>query len=73
MKLMPDLSIFTQWFKSPDSGGADNCVEASFASDGSETVAVRNSKDPAGPTVVYTGSEWDAFVSGVKQGAFDRS
>lgn len=71
MTHMSDLSMFTDWFKSPDSSGGDNCVEAAFANDGSGDVAIRHSKNP-GPTVVYTGPEWDAFVSGVKRGAFDR-
>lgn len=70
---MNDLSIFTRWFKSPDSEPASNCVEASFADDASGQVAVRNSKNPSGPTVVFTGSEWDAFLSGAKRGDFDRN
>ena len=45
------------------------CVEVSFVG---ETVPLRNSRDPDGPVLVFTGPEWDAFVAGVKLGEFDR-
>jgi hypothetical protein len=38
--------------------------------DGDE-VRVRDSKDPDGPVLKFTGPEWDAFVAGVKDGEFD--
>ncbi|MGN9789335.1 DUF397 domain-containing protein [Nonomuraea sp. ZG12] len=34
-------------------------------------VAVRDSKDPDGPALVFTDPEWKAFIGGVKPGAFD--
>lgn len=70
---MNDLDMFGTWFKSSKSAPDSNCVEAAFADDGSGRVAVRNSKDPHGATVVFTGLEWDAFLSGAKDGEFDRS
>lgn len=30
--------------------------------------AVRNSKDPAGPVLTFTGAEWSAFCAGVRSG-----
>lgn len=58
-----------EWRKSTLSGPyTDNCVEAAFV-DGA--VAVRNSKDPNGPRVIFTTDEWDAFTGGVKAGEFD--
>ena len=36
-------------------------------------VAVRNSRHPGGPALVFTETEWDAFLAGAKQGEFDRS
>jgi hypothetical protein len=45
------------------------CVEVRFQGD---RVPVRNSRDPDGPVLVFTASEWDAFVAGVKLGEFDR-
>jgi hypothetical protein len=34
-------------------------------------IAVRDSKNPAGPALVFTSEEWDAFVAGAKDGEFD--
>jgi S-adenosyl methyltransferase/Domain of unknown function (DUF397) len=33
--------------------------------------AVRHSKDPNGPTLIFTPAEWQAFIAGVKVGEFD--
>ena len=58
-----------QWFKSARSGpNSDNCVEVAFV-DGA--IAVRDSKNPDGPALIFTGDEWDAFVGGAKDGEFD--
>ena len=59
---------FSNWRKSRRSGGGDNCVEVAFAADG--TVGVRDSKDPAGPVLTFTPTEWDAFTGGVRDGEF---
>jgi hypothetical protein len=34
-------------------------------------VAVRDSKDPDGPVLLYTRAEWRAFLHGAKAGEFD--
>jgi hypothetical protein len=34
-------------------------------------VAVRDSKDPAGPVLTFTAPEWSAFLAGVRDGEFD--
>jgi hypothetical protein len=34
-------------------------------------VAMRDSKDPGGPVLVYTRAEWLAFLDGAKKGEFD--
>ncbi len=57
------------WQKSSRSGPySDNCVEIAFV-DGA--VAMRDSKDPHGPALLFTPAEWDAFVGGAKDGEFD--
>jgi hypothetical protein len=48
-----------------------NCVEAGPLVDGSGRVAVRHSKSPDGAVIVYTRTEWEAFLDGVKDGEFD--
>jgi hypothetical protein len=57
------------WRKSTRSGpNCDNCVEVAFV-DG--VIAVRDSKHPTGPALLFTTDEWDAFVGGAKDGEFD--
>jgi hypothetical protein len=64
-----DLPVVT-WRKSGRSGPqGGNCVEIAHLPDGQ--VAVRNSRHPAGPALVFTPGEWAAFVGGAKDGDFD--
>lgn len=39
--------------------------------DGQVYTALRSSADPDGTVLVFTPSEWDAFVAGVRDGEFD--
>lgn len=65
-----DLS-YARWFKSSHSSGGNDCVEIAHLDGGH--VGVRDSKNPSGPALVFTPSEWDAFLSGATNGEFDRS
>ena len=59
------------WRKSRRSGSEGNCVEVAFLDDG--RVALRDSKDRgAGPALVFTSAEWDAFAAGMADGEFQR-
>ena len=58
-----------RWLASGRSGEArDNCVEVAFVGD---AIAVRDSKHPDGPMLIFTQAEWEAFVGGAKDGEFD--
>lgn len=65
----PDLGSVT-WRTSTRSGANGNCVEVAKLRD---AVAVRDSKHPTGPALVFTRHEWAAFISGAKEGEFDPS
>ena len=36
-----------------------------------DTVDIRDTKSPNGPTISYSKDEWSAFIKGVKNGEFD--
>lgn len=66
--LQLDLSN-VPWRKSSYSGNqGSECVEVALAED---RIALRDSKDPQGPALVFTASEWKAFLAGAKDGEFD--
>jgi Domain of unknown function (DUF397) len=58
-----------RWRKSGRSSAQGNCVELTRLS-GSE-VAIRNSRHPQGPALIFTDAELDAFIGGIKDGDFD--
>jgi hypothetical protein len=59
------------WRKSSYSGNnGGNCVEVARNLPG--VVAVRDSKDPAGPALTVTPDAWRSFVGGVNAGVFDQ-
>lgn len=58
------------WRKSSFSGGnGGGCVEVARNLPG--VVAVRDSKDPAGPALTFQPGHWSAFMAGIKAGEFD--
>lgn len=57
------------WIKSSYSGPTGgNCVEVAFPGGGE--VALRNSRRPDGPALVFTKSEWEALLGGARDGEF---
>jgi hypothetical protein len=53
-----------RWVKSTRSGPTGgNCVEVACLGDG--RVAVRNSRDSAGPTLLFGPDQWAAFVAAI--------
>ncbi|MEU8145889.1 DUF397 domain-containing protein [Nonomuraea sp. NPDC048901] len=61
-----DLSR-AQWRTSSFSGSNGQCVQVAFVPD---HVAVRDSKDPQGPALIFTLDEWAAFLAGARDGEF---
>lgn len=70
------------WRKaSRSSGNGGNCVEVVQAPNESvvaphkqglgPAVLVRDSKDPQGPVLSFTESEWEHFIEAIKAGEFD--
>ena len=57
------------WRKSSASNSQGACVE--LAKLGSGEFAVRNSRYPDGPALIYTYAEVAALIEGVKMGEFD--
>jgi hypothetical protein len=61
--------VGVRWIKSRRSGPTGgNCVEVAFLSGGE--IAMRNSRHPSGPALIFTRAEWDAFLGGAKDGEF---
>ncbi|WP_063046017.1 DUF397 domain-containing protein, partial [Nocardia pseudovaccinii] len=56
------------WFKSSYSQAGSECVEVAWLS--GIGVGVRDSKNPAGPALVFAPAEWDAFMAGMQDGEF---
>lgn len=48
------------WRKAVRSADMGNCVEAGH---GPGVVAVRDSKDPAGPVLAFSPAQWRAFIT----------
>jgi hypothetical protein len=65
MKVSLDLA---EWRKSSHSGGTGNCVEVAGNLPG--IMAVRDSKDPDGPTLVLALAAWRVAAHRIKGGEF---
>jgi hypothetical protein len=50
-------------------GGGGGCVEV--ATNLPDVVAVRDSKDPEGPALIFTPHEWRCFLDGATKGEFN--
>ncbi|MFJ8106072.1 DUF397 domain-containing protein [Streptomyces sp. NPDC096132] len=62
-------ALDVRWIKSSHSNAEGNCVEVAALAGGG--VAMRNSRDPEGPALIYTPAEVAAFLAGARDGEFD--
>ena len=68
MSTTPDLAAAV-WVKSSYSNGNGGaCIEVAPGFPG--LMPVRDSKDPQGPALTFTGDAWAAFVAAVRGGEF---
>ncbi|WP_316521216.1 DUF397 domain-containing protein [Kitasatospora brasiliensis] len=65
---MPAGLIDAVWVKSSASSPNGQCVEIAPVQG---EVAVRNSRNPGGPALLFTKPEWAAHLAGVKAGEYD--
>ncbi|MFB6847195.1 DUF397 domain-containing protein [Streptomyces sp. NPDC056373] len=58
-----------RWLRSSYSTGANNCVETGCpdAPPWTGLLAVRDSKNPAGPALLFSAGSWQAFAAGVNR------
>jgi hypothetical protein len=67
---MPAGDLTTaRWYKSPASSPQGNCVE--LARLPGEQIAMRNSRHPDGPVLIFTKDELKDLIDTLKSGAFD--
>ncbi|WP_210571101.1 DUF397 domain-containing protein [Streptomyces sp. GESEQ-4] len=57
-----------QWLRSSYSTGANNCVETArpLSGPGAGLLAVRDSKDPAGPALLFSPESWAGFTAALR-------
>jgi hypothetical protein len=58
-----------RWERTTHEDGTPAALEIGYADNG--LVALRMAEDPDGDILIYTPSEWEAFVEGVRDGEFD--
>lgn len=63
---VPDLTGATWRKSSRSAGGADNCVQVTTGNTATPWAALRDSKDPDGPALVFPARAFAAFLTAVK-------
>jgi len=58
-----------RWERTTHEDGTPAALEIGYADNG--LVALRMAEEPEGDILIYTPSEWEAFVDGVRDGEFD--
>jgi hypothetical protein len=58
-----------RWRKSSHSQQNGNCLEVAPVAP--SRIALRDSKNPDGPKLVFSTADWAAFISGIKAGQLE--
>ncbi len=58
-----------RWYKSSFSSANGQCTLCARLDDGD--IALMDSKNPDGGVLIFSHTEWQAFVAGIKLGEFD--
>ncbi|MDP9799331.1 hypothetical protein J2S43_007843 [Catenuloplanes nepalensis] len=69
MHIADASTVHADWVKSSRSSSNGACLEVAAVGEG---IALRNSREPAGPALLLTVPEFAAFAEGSKAGEFDR-
>jgi hypothetical protein len=64
-----DAAVWKKSSRSNGNGG-NNCVEVAILD---TVVAVRDSKNPTGPALIFNPTDWAEFVDSAKHGEFDNN
>jgi hypothetical protein len=55
----------------PDEASVEVAVVAGSKEGSEQVIAMRDSRSPDGPVLIFTPDEWRAFTAGVQDGEFD--
>ncbi|MEU7134776.1 DUF397 domain-containing protein [Streptomyces sp. NPDC046261] len=69
MTHVDDASILpVRWWKSSASGAVSDCVEVGIIGDDGEVIAVRDSKRPTGPALLFDYGQMRGLVAAIRSG-----